>query len=108
MTPDELRTKQRERELAGLLTSEQQQLEHDLTEQKAVLKETSGRYEEFELERRRHDQALARMQQKLAQMEEQFQRQLQQQKLAHDQMTRTASFRHAVDEAVRLKDGLGA
>jgi hypothetical protein len=109
MTPDELRTKQRERELAGLLTSEQQQMEHDLAEQKAVLDETRRQHEEeFELERRRHDQALAQMQQKLTHMEEQFQQQLQQQKLAHDQMIRTASFRHAVDEAARLKDALGA
>ena len=109
MTPDELRIKQRERELAGLLTSEQQQREHDLAEQKAVLEETRRRHEEeFELERRRHGQALAQMQQKLTQMEEEFQQQLQQEKLAHDQMIRAASFQHAVREAARLRDALGA
>ena len=108
MTPDELRTKQRERELAGLLTSGQQQMEHDLAEQKAMLDETRRRHEEeFELERRRHDQALAQMQQKLTHMAEQFQQQLQQQKLMHDQMIRTTSFQHAVGEAARLKDALG-
>jgi hypothetical protein len=107
MTPDELHTKQRERELAGLLTSGQQQMEHDLAEQKAMLDETRRRHEEeFELERRRHDQALAQMQQRLTNMGEQFQQQLQQQKLLHDQMIRTKSFEHAVDEAARLKDAL--
>ena len=109
MTPDELRTKQRERELAGLLTSEQQQMEHDLAEQKAKLDETRRQHEEeFELERRRHDQALALMQQKLTHMEEQFQQQMQHKKLTHDQMIRTESFEHAVAEADRLKDALGA
>jgi multidrug efflux pump subunit AcrA (membrane-fusion protein) len=109
LTPDELRTKQRERELAGLLTSEQQQMEHDLAKQKAVLEETRRQHDEkFELERRRHDQALALMQQQLTHMEEQLQQQLQQQKLAHDQLIRTAPFRHAVDEATQLKDALGA
>ena len=93
MTPDELRTKQRERELAGLLTSGQQQMEHDLAEQKAKLDETRRRHEEdFELERRRHDQALAQMQQELTRMQAEFQQQLQQQTLMHDQLMRTRLF----------------
>jgi hypothetical protein len=109
MTPDELRTKQRERELEGLLTSEQQQMEHRLSQQKAELEEIRRRNdEEFELERRRHEQDLAQMQQKLTRMQEQFQQQLQQQKLTHEQMSRTASFQHAAGEAARLKDALGA
>jgi hypothetical protein len=108
LTPDELRTKQRERELAGLLTSGQQQMEHDLAEQKAVLDETRRQHEEkFELERRRHDQALALMQQQLTHMEEQFQQQLQQQKLTHDQLIRESSFKHAINEATQLKNALG-
>ena len=109
MTPDELRTKQRERELAGLLTSGQQQMEHDLDQQKAKLDETRRRHEEdFELERRRHDQTLAQMQQELTRMQAEFQQQqLQQQKLMHDQMMRTRSFGHAVDEAAKLKAALG-
>ena len=39
-----------------------------------------------------------RWQQKITRMEEQFQHQMQQQKLAHDQLIRTKSFEHAVDE----------
>ena len=109
MTPDELRTKQREAELKRLLTSGQQQLEHDLAEQKAELEETRRRHEEtFELERRRHAQDLAQMQQKLTQIEQQFAQQLEQQKLAHNQLLRTASFRHAMGEAALLKEALGA
>jgi hypothetical protein len=109
MTPDELRTKQRERELEGLLTSEQQQMEHRLAQQKAELEEERRRNDEaFELERRRHQQDLAQMQQKLTRMEEQFQQQLQQQKLTHEQLIRTASFQHATGEAARLKDTLRA
>lgn len=109
MTPDELRTKQRERELEGLLTSEQQQMEHRLAQQKAELEEIRRRNsEEFELQRRRHEQDLTQMQQKLTRMQEQFQQQLQQQKLTHEQMVRTVSFQHAAGEAARLKDALGA
>jgi hypothetical protein len=109
MTPDELRTKQRERELEGLLTSEQQQMEHRLSQQKAELEEIRRRNEEgFELERHRHEQDLAQMQQKLTRLQEQFQQQLQQQKLTHEQMIRTASFQHAASEAGRLKDALEA
>ena len=109
MTPDELRSKQREREVEGLLTSEQQQMEHHLAEQKAELDEARRRNEEqFELERRRHEQNLAHMQQKLTRMQDQFDQQLQQQKLAHDQLIRTASFQHAADEATRLRAVLGA
>jgi hypothetical protein len=108
LTPDELRTKQRERELTGLLTSEQQQMEHELAQQKAELGETRRQHEEkFELERRRHDQNLALMQQQLTHMEEQFQQQLQQQKLAHDQLLRERSFGHAIGEAKQLKEALG-
>jgi len=84
MTPDELRSKQSERELEGLLTSGKQQMEYDLARQKAA----------FEEARRRS--------------EEQFQQQLQQQKLAHDQLMRTASFERAAVDAARLKGVLGA
>jgi hypothetical protein len=109
MTPDELRTKQRERELEELLTSGQQRMEHDLAQQKADFDEARRQNEErFELERRRHQQGVAQMQQKLTQMQEQFQQQLQQQKLEHDQMIRTASFEHAAGESARLKDVLKA
>ncbi|HEU5392884.1 MAG TPA: hypothetical protein VFV73_44050 [Streptosporangiaceae bacterium] len=108
LTPDELRAKQRERELAGLLTSEQQQMEHELAEQKAALGETRRRHEEeFELERRRHDQNLALMQQQLTSMEERFQQQLAQQKLDHDQDIRARSFKHAIGEATQLKAAFG-
>lgn len=108
MTPDELHTKQRERELAGLLTSGQQQMEHDLAEHKAMLDETRRQHEEnFELERRRHDQALAQMQQNLTHMQEVFKQQLQQQKLVHDQAIRKSSFQHAAGEAAKLRDALG-
>lgn len=108
MTPDELRTKQRERELEGLLTSEQQQMEHRLAQQKAELDEERRRNDEaFELERRRHEQDLAQMRQKLTRMEEQFQQQ-QQQKLTHEQLIRTESFQRAAEEAARLKDALAA
>ena len=48
------------------------------------------------------------MQQKLTQIEQQFAQQLEQQKLAHDQLLRTASFRHAIGEAALLKEALGA
>lgn len=109
MTPDELRTKQREREMEVLLTSEQQQMEHRLSQQKAELEEIRRRNEEgFELERRRHEQDLEQMQQKLKRMQEQFEQQLQQQQLTHEQMIRTATFQHAVGEAARLKDALRA
>jgi hypothetical protein len=109
MTPDELRTKQRERELEGLLTSEQQEMEHRLAQQKAEFEEERRRNAEaFELERRRHEKNLAEVQQKLAQMEEQFEQQLQKQKLAHEQLIRTSSFQHAVSEAALLKDALNA
>lgn len=109
MTPDELRTRQRERELEGLLTSEQQQMDHRLAQQKAELEEIRRRNEEeFELERRRHEQHLAQMQQQLTRMQEQFQQQLQQQKVTHEQMIRTASFQHAVGESARLREALGA
>lgn len=109
MTPDELRSKQREREVEVLLTSEQQQMEHRLAQQKAELEEIRRRNEEeFELERRRHEQDLAQMQQKLTRMQEQFQQQLQQQQVTHEQMIRTASFQHAAGEAARLKEALGA
>ncbi len=109
MTPDELRLKQREREVEGLLTLEEQRMEHRLAQQGAKLEEERRRNEEaFELERRRHEQDLARMQQKLTQMEEGFQHQLEQQKLAHEQFIRTTSFEHAVGEAHLLKDALAA
>jgi hypothetical protein len=108
MTPDELRTKQREREMEGLLTSEQQEMEYRLAQQKAELDETRRQNEEtFELERRRHEQDLAQMQQKLTRMEEQFQQQQQHQKQTHEQMLRSAAFKHAVDEAVQLRETLG-
>jgi hypothetical protein len=109
MTPDELRTKQRERELEGLLTSEQQQQEHRLAQQKAELDESRRRNEEeFELERRRHEQDVAQMQQKYLHMQEQFQQQLEKQKLSHDQIIRSQSFNHAAEEAIKLKGALGA
>jgi hypothetical protein len=109
MTPEEFHTKQRDRELEGLLTSEQQQMEHRLAQQKAELEEERRRNEEvFELQRRRHEQDLAQMQQKLTRMEEQFQQQLQQQRLMHDQVIREKSFGHAADQAARLKDALAA
>jgi hypothetical protein len=108
LTPDELHTKQRERELTGLLTSEQQQMEHELAKQKAELGETRRQQEEtFELQRRHHDQELALMQQQLTSMEERFQHQLQQQKLEHDQQIRKESFKHAIGEAKQLQDALG-
>lgn len=108
-TPEELRAKQQERELKGLLTSEQQQLEHDLAQQKAELDAVRRRSEEeFELERRRHEQELALLRQQLTRVEEQFLQQQEQQKLTHEQRIRTASFQHAADEADRLKDALGA
>jgi hypothetical protein len=108
MTPDELRTKQREGELEGLLTSDQQQREHRLAQQKADLEEARLRNEEeFELERRRHEQRLAQMRQQRTQMEEDFQRQLAEQKLTHEQAVRTSSFQHAAAEAATLKDALG-
>jgi hypothetical protein len=108
MTPDELRSKQREGELEGLLTSDQQRREHLLAQQKADLEEARLRNEEeFELERRRHEQKLAQMRQQRTQMEEDFQQQLTQQKLAHDQVIRTSSFQHAAAEATRLNDALG-
>lgn len=109
MTPDELRSKQRARELESLLTSERQEMEHRLARQKAELEEERRQNDEaFELERRRHAQDLAQMQQKLTRMEEDFQQQLQKQKLAHDQLIRTSSFQHAADEAARLRGALGA
>jgi hypothetical protein len=109
MTPDELRSKQRERELEALLTSEQQEMEHRLAQQKADFEEERRRSDEaFELERRRHEQDLAQMQQRLTRMEGEFQQQLQNQQLAHDQLIRTKSFQHATDEAERLRDALGA
>lgn len=108
MTPDELRSKQREGELEGLLTSDQQRREHQLAQQKADLEEARLRNEEeFELERRRHEQRLAQMRQQRTQMEEDFQRQLVQQKLTHEQAVRTSSFQHAAAEAAKLKDSLG-
>ena len=46
-------------------------MEHQLAEQKAELEEIRRRgEEEFELERRRHEQDLAQMQQKLTRMED--------------------------------------
>lgn len=109
MTPDELHSKQREWELQGLLSSEQQQLEHRLAEQKADLEEIRRRSEEaFELERRRHEQDLAQMRQELTRMQEQFEQQQERRKATHDQSIRTAAFRHAADEATRLKESLGA
>jgi hypothetical protein len=109
MTPDELRSKQRERELEAQLTSEQQEMEHRLAQQKAEFEEERRRSdEEFELVRRRHEQDLAQWQQKLTRLEGEFQHQLQKQQLSHDQLIRTKSFEHAADEAARLKGALGA
>jgi hypothetical protein len=109
MTPDELRSKQREWELQGLLSLEQQQLEHRLAEQKAELEEVRRRNEEaFELERRRHEQDLAQMRQELTRMQEQFEQQQERRRATHDQSIRTASFQHAAGEAARLKESLGA
>ena len=109
LTPDELHQQQREREMETLLTSEQQQMEHELAKERAELGEIRRRNDEtFELERRRHEQNLQQMQQQMTRMEEQFQQQLAQQQLAHDQLLRTTTFQHAAGEAARLKDALGA
>src|ERR1700722_6744385 len=108
MTPEEFHTKQRTRELERLLTSEEQLIDHRLTQEKEKLAEIRRRNdEEAELERLRHNQNLALMQQQLTQMEEQFQQQLRQQQLAYDQLIRAMSFQHAAVQATELKNVLG-
>lgn len=109
LTPDELHKQQREREMETLLISEQQQMQAQLAKERADLDEARRRTDEaFELERRRHAQDLERMQQQMTQIQNQFQRQIAQQQLAHEQLLRTSTFQHAAGEAEQLKKALGA
>jgi hypothetical protein len=109
MTPDEVGAKKRASEMEGLLSEDQQQWDHRLARQKTELEEDLRRREEqSELDRRRHEQEMAQMQQKVTQMEEAFQQQQERQQLAHEQLVRGSSFRHAVGEAAILKEALGA
>ena len=110
MTPDELRTKQREAGARkGCSPPGSSNSSTTSPSRKPELEETRRRHEEdFELERRRHAQALAQMQQKLTQIEEQFAAAAGAAEAAHDQLLRTVSFRHAVGEAARLREALGA
>lgn len=105
LTPEELsdfHAKRREREWEGRLTSEEQRLEHDLAKEREKLEEIRRRQtEEYELERHRTVQEMARMR-------KEFEQQIAERDLAHEQLLRSARFGHAIHEAERLTEAIGA